>query len=125
CVICEYVFLSKALQAFGEETIKIIDTHDIFTNRYKIYEQQNLSSNWYSTYRKDEAKGLSRADLIFAIQEEEEAHFKTLTNKPIFTVGHFIDYIQPTTKEFTRQILFLGSNNIINENAIQYFLKKI
>lgn len=124
-VICEYVFLSKALQAFGEGTVKIIDTHDIFTNRYKIYETQNLSSNWYSTYRKDEALGLGRADLIFAIQEEEAAFFKKLTNKPIFTIGHFIEYTQPVSKEFNGQILFLGSNNIINEKTLQYFLEKI
>jgi hypothetical protein len=33
-VLVEYVFMSKALEAFPGSALKIIDTHDIFTNRH-------------------------------------------------------------------------------------------
>lgn len=36
-VIAEYVFLTKALENFSDRVLKIVDTHDIFTNRHKVY----------------------------------------------------------------------------------------
>ena len=67
-VIVEYVFFSKALELFGKDVLKIIDTHDIFADRYKLYQKNKQAPRWYSTTKKEENKGLSRANIVIAIQ---------------------------------------------------------
>jgi hypothetical protein len=60
-VIVEYVFFSKALECFGSDVLKIIDTHDVYADRYKLYlkNKQNPPKGWYSTTQKQENIGLN------------------------------------------------------------------
>ncbi len=48
-VIVEYVFLSRALECFGKNVVKMIDTHDIFADRHNLYLKNSQVPHWYST----------------------------------------------------------------------------
>ena len=125
-VIGEYIFFSKALDCFGSNVLKIIDTHDIFADRHKVYLKNGETPRWYSTTEREEIKGLNRADAIIAIQEKEAEFFsKRLPSKSVVTVGHLVSLQPPIQRQQDRTILFLGSSNHININGIQYFLQKI
>lgn len=125
-VIVEYVFFSKALTCFGPKVLKAIDTHDVFTNRHSTYLKNRVRPMWYSTTAREEAKGLNRADVIIAIQEKEKDIFCTLTNKQVITIGHIAPLYAPMKDApGTGTILYVGSANPINTEAINYFIKDI
>jgi polysaccharide biosynthesis protein PslH len=125
-VIVEYVFLSKALEHFKDDVLKIIDTHDIFANRYKSYLKNNVSPKFFSTTEKQEDKGLNRADVVFTIQQNEANILRRrLKNKKIITVGHTVSLFEHQKREITSKILFIGSDNDINVSAISYFIEQV
>lgn len=126
-VIVEYVFFSKALECFGTETLKLIDAQDVFTDRHLIFWKHGFEATWYSTCQAEEVKGLERADVILAIQEEERSYFAAKTRRKVLTVGH---PVQPSTPLAGRQtvegtILFVGSENPSNRHGLYSFLRDV
>lgn len=125
-VIIEYVFLSKALTCFGNDVLKLIDTHDVFTNRHQRYLDQGERPNWFSTTQREEARGLNRADAIIAIQNKEAEFFRSMTHRDVITVGHFVPSFPPQSDpQPGNRILFIGSDNAINVKACEYLVKEI
>ena len=125
-VIVEYIFFSRALLQCNANTIKIIDTHDVFTDRHLRYLQQSQVPTWYSTSKKQEAKGLNRADVIIAIQDHEAEHFKRISNKKVITIGHMVPLCKlPINKAKPHRALYVGSNNDINVQSVHYLIDKI
>jgi len=128
-VLVEYVFMSKSFSAFPQHVKKIIDTHDCFTNRYKIYPlvDGKRQYQWFSTYKRDEKKGLNRADIIIAIQQEEAKFFRKIANTEVVTIGHLFDEKtnQISCNFKSKSILFFASDNLINIDAYHYFTKEV
>lgn len=126
-VIVEYVFLSKALECFDKDVLKIIDTHDIFADRSeKFFNNKQFPPNGFSTTEEQENKGLSRADIIIAIQKNEANLFKNrLSSKKIAIVGHTVSLQRLKYRKLTNKILFFGSANSVNNYSIRYFIKDI
>jgi glycosyltransferase involved in cell wall biosynthesis len=125
-VIVEYIFLSKALLNFPPSVIKIIDTHDVMTNRHRLFLEKGEKPVWYSTSAKQEKTGVDRADRIIAIQQKEKNHFSKLTKKSIATIGHMVDIHKTDTSLPPRKkILFMGSNNPSNVIGITSFIRDI
>jgi len=124
-VLVEYVFLSKALESFDKSVIKIIDTHDIFSDRGELFKKNGYHHSWFHTNKKNESIGLNRADIIISIQNKENIFFRKLTSKPVITIGHDIElqkFKPTTTVNAKKYLLFVGSSNQVNQNAISYFL---
>lgn len=125
-VIVEYVFFSKVLNCFKENTLKIIDTHDAFSGRYETFKQLKIPYSWYSTTEAQEAKGLHRADLVLAIQEKEEIYFRELIGEKVVTIGHTVAINKPKKLNFIRRkILYVGSSNENNVYGINYFINEV
>lgn len=125
-VMVEYVFFSRALLRCKPEILKIIDTNDVFTNRHKKYLQQSQPPAWYSTSKREEAKGLNRADIVMAIQNCEADYFRSITNKKVITIGHVVPLCQlPVNEAVLYRILYIGSDNDINVQAARYIVDEI
>ncbi|MGF1568067.1 MAG: glycosyltransferase family 4 protein [Nodosilinea sp.] len=125
-VMVEYVFFSKALECFDQDCTKIIDTHDIFAGRYKLYQRQGHTPQWFSTTSREECKGLKRADIIVAIQSGEANYFAT--QRPahrVVTVGHLMPVVCLPRPQQSHKLLFLASQNPINVDAFNYFIQTI
>jgi glycosyltransferase involved in cell wall biosynthesis len=123
-VIVEYIWFSKALNVFGNDVLKIIDTHDIFAERHRLFLKRGLSPGWFFTTRRSEAKALNRADVTLAIQENDARHLRSLTSKPVVIVGHRTPVASNSRKPDSATILFVGSLNGPNLDGIRWFLRK-
>lgn len=122
-VIVEYVFFSKVLELFGNRVLKIVDTHDVFTDRYKSYLKNGQTPQWFSTSRADEAKGLDRADITVAITDKERDFFASLTSRRVITVGHMVALADPgESPADDKSLLFVASDNPINTDGINQFI---
>ncbi len=125
-VLINYLMQSKFLEFIPSGVLKVIDTHDIFADRYKLYEENDAPGyKWYSISKEDEIKGLNRADIILAIQEEEAAYFSSVTEKPVMTIKHLeIKHFLDRNYNSLKKIGFIGSGNGINVHSIQAFLRE-
>jgi glycosyltransferase involved in cell wall biosynthesis len=125
-VLVEYIFWTRALECFGNNVLKILDTHDVFTRRHLLYQQAGQSYGWYCTTANEEAKGLNRADVVIAIQEKEREYFSTLTNKKIITVRHIAQLHKvPGVRSVEKKILFVGSNSGANLHGMKDFIHDV
>src|SRR5262249_4811692 len=115
CVLIEYVFLSRLLEAFGPEVYKVIDTHDVFANRHRMLQRQGGKPEWFSTTLSEENRGLRRAHCVIAIQEGERRFFANHYRVNAITVGHGVPLaeVNPPTTDIPT-VIFIGSGNGIN-----------
>ena len=56
---------------------KILDTHDVFSGRREVLQANGIEPEYFHTTREEEAKGLARADLVWAIKQPEQIYFQT------------------------------------------------
>lgn len=125
-VLVEYAFFSKALKCFPQKVRKLLDTHDVLTNRHKLYLNKQKIYNWFSTTRAQERKGLRRADVVISIQDKERSFFSKLTGKPIVTVGHTVKIKnRGDQRPLNSRILYIGSANQSNVDALDLFCREM
>lgn len=119
--IANYVWYSRWLESVPSHIPKYIDTHDVFANRHARLAADGVAPNWFSTSVKEEAKALSRASKVLAIQDSEAEHFKALSNTPVVTLGHFIDPdFLPSKPVKNRKPVagLIASDNPINQSSL-------
>ena len=121
-ILMNYVFLSRALEAAPPGVLTLIDTHDRFADRQRQYRPFRAEPNFFYTDRAGEAAGLARADIVLAIQSEEAAYFRTITDRRV----HLLPPRFPARRPFTaptrvRRIGFLGHGNDPNLFSIRRF----
>ena len=125
-VFVEYVFLSKVLKGLPENTFKVIDTHDVFANRHSSLVKNNIKPNFFTTPTKEEIKGLNRADLVLAIQNEEKRYFEERINPEVIELAHLEDEKFVNREyNFLDSIGIIASSNPINVYSVQKFLDLI
>lgn len=130
-VICTYIFHSKILEYIPDNIIKIIDTHDKMTDRHLFLRAHAIKDEFFSCTRDDEARYLSRADIIWARRDEETKFFNEITGSfKAMTVSHFDNpCFFPEKRTRTHRVGFLASDNEVNhtmvKNVIDVFLRKM
>ena len=125
-VVVNYVFLSKIFNIFGSNVLKIIDTHDRFGGRAKLFLKNNEIPSWFFTTEDQERKAVNRSDIIIAIQENEYRYFKEIASKPVITIGHFSPVLQICGHSHSsKELLFIGSDNQINRHAARILMDEI
>jgi hypothetical protein len=86
-VLVNYVWMSRVLEAVPD-ACRIIDTHDLFGDRHLVAQAAGIDPSWFFTTAAEEGRGLARADLVLAIQDEEANTLRRRSGTPVATVGH-------------------------------------
>lgn len=128
-VIINYAPYSFYFDLFDKQTIKIIDTHDRLTDRYQLFlDNDQKPINWHSLRYKDEKKSISKANVVWAITDEEYQHFSEMVNSAqtrVYTLGHLMPYKKIEAKNPKRKILMIGSANRLNLEGLEWFLDQV
>ncbi len=123
----EYPYQSKILQNTNHDIVKVIDTHDKFAYRnYKAFPYVQKVVDYSLTFA-GERKALGRADYVIAIQNEERKYYIDLLKGKktrVVTIGdnHKI-FKNALCKSYN--ICFIGSENKVNLDGINWFIKDI
>jgi glycosyltransferase involved in cell wall biosynthesis len=126
CVMVEYVFNSWMLDLFPSTVRKLVDTHDRFADRNEHFRKAGIQEKWFSTTRRQERKGLRRADCILAVQEQEADYFRQLTGREVITAGQIFPIVStPDPKTSTPTVLFVGGSNTGNRDTVSYCINTI
>lgn len=124
-VVCEYISQSAALEAFPSNVLKILDTHDSFSDRHKLFAGLTY---WFSVPPSEQIRAFRRADVLLAIQDEEGDLFRRQLagNGPaVKVVSHLLDVSRPVTDFSSSDAIFVGSDNQANLAAVQYFTQSV
>lgn len=124
-VVCEYVSMSKSLTYFGKDTFKILDTHDVFTDRFRSYLQNGMKPSWISLFKDQEKKAVKRAHLILAVKDQDKQHFTSLSRVKVLRFNYLPDPVKVLHTGAKKQLLYLASANKDNVASINYFLEQI
>jgi glycosyltransferase involved in cell wall biosynthesis len=128
-VILSYVFYSRLFESVPGPVLKLMDTHDVFSDRYRLYRDHGQSGEFFSTTRREEGKALDRADTVLAIQEWDAGHFRSLTERPVAVVGHLAppssDTAPPTAAPCPHAMLFVGGPMSINVHGMTWFMEYV
>ncbi len=126
-VIVNYTWLSFCLNSVPDGVFKILDTHDAFGKRRTMLEQMGIGPEFFHTTPEEEAKGLARADLVWAIKEDEREYFtRELGVKNCLTMLH----AEPGNSVWREQISddgflragVIGARNNVNRRNLEEFL---
>jgi hypothetical protein len=128
-VILSYVFYSRLFESVPGSVVKLIDTLDVFSDRYRLYREHGQTGEFFSTTRREEGKALDRADTVLAIQEWDASHFRSLTRRPVTVVGHLAppnaDVTLPATAPSPNAMLFVGGSMSINVHGVTWFIDEV
>jgi len=119
----EYVFLSKVLDGFSPSVLKVIDAHDVFSERFAMMRAGELEPEWFYTDPEAERKGLARADRVVAIQDRDAAAFIAMGLARVTTIGHFPAVRPAPGKPAPGRILYVASDNSGNVKAWDHFVR--
>lgn len=119
-VIVNYVYFSKLLD-YCNVPKKIIYTHDV----YLLNKERTGLPSIYSLSPDQESKGLHRADILLAVQENEQVlfHYLAPSVKCYCVYSPFPFIKQDLTNN--SNILFFSGNNQFNIQGISWFINKI
>ena len=123
-VLVNYVFLSRALERVPPGVLTLIDTHDRFAGRQEQYRPFRAEPNFFYTDEAGEAAGLSRADIVLAIQAAEARGFAALTDRRVLLLPPHFPARRPfAVPERVARIGFLGHGNDPNLFSIGRFVR--
>lgn len=127
--VVEYAFHSKALLCFPGDVLKVLDTHDCFTNRHRLFApSKDPLGYWVSFPSAVEERAFRRADVVLGIQEEEAAAFVRRlegAHARVEVVSHVIGIEGRVGDYRAEDFLFLGSGNDANAESIGWFIAEV
>lgn len=125
-VICSYIFQSRMLEYVPAHILKIIDTHDLFTDRYDILDKLGKPREFFSCTQREEGWYLSRADVALARRDEERDYFAKISTAKVFTVPHIEEkrYLNKATLNLG-VVGIVSSANLINLDIVIKFISEL
>lgn len=123
----QYLYQSGILENIAPSIFKIIDTHDIFAYRNRIYQKKGRIPEGFYTTERQEKLALSRSDLVVAIQEHEEAYFRRLLDNSLtqcITLGDMVEFHGGGKKD-NKVFGFIGAENDANVLGIEWLVKNV
>jgi hypothetical protein len=125
-LLVNYTWLSKALEHAPTGVLRILDTHDRFSDRRALLAANGLPPEYFHTTQDQERLALERADIVWAIKQQEAEFFAALTERPVRTLLHAEPASTPAGTPVADGVLRLGivgGRNNINATNIRNFLK--
>jgi len=121
-VVAEYVWMTRFFPLLGPGVLKLIDTHDVFSNkRAKVGE---FGVRDLELLPWEEAERLERADVVSASQEEERASLAAMApQRTVVTVGLDFDTAPTGPVPEAARVLYVGSDNALNRKGLRDFLR--
>jgi hypothetical protein len=124
--VVNYAFLSKAFDYAPKTTLRVLETHDVFTGRKEVLASLGVTPEFFYTTEDQERIALDRADVVIAIKDSEASLIEGITKREVVSLPFF-----PTSPEVAPDcetgfaglsIGFIGAGNSVNVANFQAFL---
>jgi glycosyltransferase involved in cell wall biosynthesis len=125
-VIAEYIFFGACLDAIPPGTFRVIDTHDMFSQKEQRVLAYGIEDALACTPAMERER-LLKADLIIAIQSREARLMSALVpERRVITVGIDFDVLsaRAVADAVRGRILVVGSDNPMNLHGLRSFIEQ-
>jgi len=130
-IIVEFAHVGKVLNGMKLDSLKIIDTHNIYFLRKEIFQEKGYEFR-HNLDKITELDTLSYFDVLMAIQAEEVRILKSMfPEKQVILVGHGASECSKTTpnKKYAVQtdekiVMVVGYKNDPNKHGLHEFISK-
>lgn len=128
-VIIHNVWLSKAFDFFPHFTTKLIETHDLFSERSSQFEKIGAASDFYSCSESDEIFGFNRSHVAIAIKADDAKWIESRAQKVnVVTVSPrptMLAERKQTNYQNSDKVVFgfIGSAHLFNVHCLSAFLQ--
>lgn len=125
--IVNYTWIADAIVGIDGIGKKVVDTHDIFSNRHlvSIDNRLGVQDAWYFLAPENEIRILSDFDYVIAIQDSESSFYRKIVGvDAVKVIGHPIEPNFPPLPDLSNRKIrvgYIGSNNIWNQKCIREF----
>jgi hypothetical protein len=132
------IWLTKAFDYAPYHCMKVLDMHDLFSQRAKEFYATGVSPEFFHCSETDEILGLQRADLLFAIKHEDNdwCTARELGNTQVITIPYVEQSGAVSTKDEYAidvkplnpgKLVFgmIGSDMHFNRHAVHAFIKEL
>ncbi len=125
--IVAYTWMSFCFDSIPRAVFRICDTNDVFGNRRALLAAEGIPPEFFHTTPAEEAKGLARADLVWAIKESERDYFTRELGLPhCLTLLHAEPRTSwwqgPPSRDGWLRAGIIGARNNVNRRNIEQFL---
>jgi hypothetical protein len=119
--VAHHIWTSLILAVLPDYTTKCLLMHDNFADRAELFRKQGLdpSTAWFSVSEAEQDRGMRRADMIFAVQDEEADYFRSRVDKPVIVVGIPFPVADLPSRERVARIGWAASDNPNNRHAFK------
>ena len=132
-VLLNYIFHSKLLDYLPPDVTKVIDTHDVFTNRRELYVGYRYTGGFFSCTSENEAAYLSRADVALSISADDTEKFRELVPRlPVVDLPFVARVGKPTgeagviaTPSGSKTVGIVLSANDLNVASLHSFISAV
>jgi glycosyltransferase involved in cell wall biosynthesis len=127
-VIVAYTWMTFCFEGVPEGVFKISDPNDVFGNRRQLLAANGIAPEFFHTTPAEEAKGLARADLVWAIKESEQRYYeKDLELKHCLTMLYAESdkgwWKGPPSTDGWLRAGVIGARNNVNRRNLEAFLE--
>lgn len=126
--VVNYTFLSKALTYAPKSTVRVLETHDVFTGRKEMLAALGVRPEFFYTTEDQERIAFDRADIVIAIKDSEAALIQGMTDKEVVSVPFFPSPSKLAAHRDTGfsglSVGFIGALNSVNSANFQSFLRE-
>ncbi len=98
----------------------IIDTHDFLTAQFQNEKGFEIGKGFET-----EINILNKADIVWAISDEENYLFSQFISKPIYTIRHGLEDKSFSRKDCQYDLIYVASNNNHNLKSAEWFFEKV
>lgn len=98
----------------------IIDTHDFLTAQFQNEKGFKIGKGFET-----EINILNKADIVWAISDEENYLFSQFISKPIYTIRHGLEDKFFSRKDYQYDLIYVASNNNHNLKSAKWFFEKV
>jgi hypothetical protein len=121
--VANYIFMSRVLPRLPQHTTRVIDTHDVFSTKARKVVKLGIRDD-LAISPQEEGALLRRADLVIAIQPDEERELREIVpHLRVVTAGVDFEVTEKGAPPPSEPIvLFVGSSNALNVRGIRDFL---
>jgi glycosyltransferase involved in cell wall biosynthesis len=122
-VIIEYIHSSYFLNFLIEETILILDAHDIISHRTYEFKKFNYSGSLYELPRETEIEIFSAYDHVLALCQPDFEEITAMVGPGrALLCPHPVQTCPHPLKESAKNIVFIASGYLPNVDAINWFI---
>lgn len=126
--VVNYTFLSKAFTYAPKTTLKILETHDLFTGRREMLEALGVEPEFFYTDEQQERIAFDRSDIVIAIKDGEAEIMQHMTSREVVSLPFYPTGLTASPESDTGfrglSVGFVGAGNSINTVNFQAFLRK-